>query len=87
MGLGSACAPARRWMKRLASRLTWWHTMPHKSTPRSTPQRGEASRLHHIFAPCWSLRSWPSSGQRVRDDGIASLHTSRGVARWPPRIA
>jgi hypothetical protein len=20
----------RRWMKRLASRLTWWHTLPHK---------------------------------------------------------
>jgi len=29
-------------MKRLASRLTWWHNAQ-KSTPRSTPQRGEAS--------------------------------------------
>ena len=31
-------ALARRWMKRLASRLTWWHKLPHKSTSRSTPQ-------------------------------------------------
>ena len=28
-------------MKRLASRLTWWHTLPHKSYSRSTPQGGE----------------------------------------------
>jgi hypothetical protein len=32
-------------MKRLASRLTWWHMLPQKGTPRSTPQRGEASRF------------------------------------------
>jgi hypothetical protein len=30
-------------MKRLASRLTWWHMLLHKSTPRSTPQKGEVS--------------------------------------------
>jgi hypothetical protein len=39
-------------MKRLASRLTWWHTLPHKSTPRSTPQRGEASH-----GPYWHRRA------------------------------
>ncbi len=27
-------------MKRLASRLTRWHMLPHRSTPRSTPQNG-----------------------------------------------
>jgi len=27
-------------MKRLASRLTWWHMLPHTSAPRSTPQKG-----------------------------------------------
>src|SRR5262249_31764133 len=30
-------------MKRLASRSTWWHIVPHKSYTRSTPQTGEAS--------------------------------------------
>jgi N-carbamoyl-L-amino-acid hydrolase len=31
-------------MKRLASCLTWWHMVPHKSTPQSTPQKNPATR-------------------------------------------
>src|SRR6266853_5235976 len=37
------CSQREDGMKRLASRLTWWHRLPHKSIPRSTPQKGEAS--------------------------------------------
>src|SRR5262249_50250767 len=50
-------------MKRLASRLTWWHTLPHKSTSRSTPQRGEASH-----GPYWHRRA---------QEGKADLHPRR----------
>ena len=34
-------------MKRLASRSTWWHKLPHKSYMRSTPQR-ERPAMDHI---------------------------------------
>src|ERR1700716_3861866 len=39
-------------MKRLGSRLTWLHMLPHKSPPRSTPQEGEASH-----GPYWHRRT------------------------------
>ena len=51
-------------MKRLASRLTWWQTLPHKSTPRSTPQKGEASH-----GPYWHRRA---------QAGQPDLHPRRG---------
>jgi hypothetical protein len=35
-------------MKRLASRLTWWHMLAHKSTPRSTPAKGERPAMDHV---------------------------------------
>jgi L-ascorbate metabolism protein UlaG (beta-lactamase superfamily) len=38
--VGTSLEDLRIGMKRLASRLTWWHRLPHTSTPRSTPQEG-----------------------------------------------
>jgi hypothetical protein len=50
-------------MKRLASHLTWWQMLPHKSTPRSTPQKGEASH-----GPYW---------HRCPQEGQPDLHPRR----------
>src|SRR3990172_9063198 len=64
-------------MKRRASRLTWWHTLPHKSYSRSTPQGGEASH-----GPYWHRR--PQEGQSDlcprrggRADRAADPHRAR----------
>jgi len=39
-------------MKRLASRLTRWHTLPQKSTPRSTPQKGRGQPWTILASTC-----------------------------------
>jgi hypothetical protein len=59
-------------MKRLASHLTWWHMLPHKSTPRSTPQKGEASQGAY----------W----HRCPQEGKPDLYDDRGVELIEERI-
>src|SRR5262245_21384289 len=51
-------------MKRLASRLTCWHKL-HESTPRSTPQRREASQ-----GPYWHRRAHEGSQIYVLAEGV-----------------
>src|SRR5712691_4098538 len=62
-------------MKRLASRLTCWHRLPHKSTPRSTRQKGRASHEPHwhrraqeglIQAAVSILRQHPPQAEALR---------------------
>jgi hypothetical protein len=64
-------------MKRLASRLTWWHTLPHKSTPRSTPQKGEARH-----GPYWHRRAQEGTRKpRVQESLGLRLRAARRGAR------
>jgi hypothetical protein len=54
-------------MKRLASRLTWWHRLRHKSTPRSTPQNGRGQPWTILASTC--TREKPRSTSSPRGGG------------------
>jgi hypothetical protein len=45
-------APRHDRMKRLASRLTWWDTLPHKSISRSMPQKGRGQPWTIVASAC-----------------------------------
>jgi hypothetical protein len=71
-------------MKRLASRLTWWHRLPHKSTPRSRPQRvgvemmvahNPLHRSQRAGLPHWALTS---GNDAKAPEGIGVTNARRG---------
>src|SRR5436309_14632602 len=73
-------------MKRLASRSTWWHTLPHKGYTRSTPQSGEVSH-----GPYWHRRAQEGKsnlylGRGGRTDRAAHPHRARPLrgGAWRP---
>jgi hypothetical protein len=87
VGPGSATGASSSFldgMKRLASRLTWWHTVPHKSTPRSTPQKGRGQPWTILASTCTrgTARSTSSPrGMRSSSSGLNSFAMGRGRQR------
>src|ERR1700675_4617622 len=68
-------------MKLLASRLGWWHTLPHKSTRGQRRRKGEASH-----GPYWHRRTQegkPDLHPRRRGGGhrAADPHRARALRR------
>ena len=69
---GRALSPGnRRWMKRLASRLTWWHPAPHKS------------RRGHCFRSALGSRPESPLTSFARDE--RARHAELSVASAPSR--
>jgi hypothetical protein len=63
-------APRHDRMKRLASRLTWWDTLPHKSISRSMPQKGRGQPWTIVASAC------------TRGKAVASAPHGPGVRVW-----
>ena len=78
-------------MKRLASRSTWWHTLPHRDNMRSTPQRGRPA-MDHIGMDVHKMESQISilteAGElierrvRTEPERFAAVLGDRPRARW-----
>ena len=73
-------------MKRLASRLTWWHTLPHKSTSRSTPQRGRGQPWTILASTCTSGKARSTSSPRAARSSSGASGPSRSALTpcWEP---
>ena len=66
-------------MKRLASRSTWWHTLPQKCNTRSTPQRGEFLRPGHVPAVHAEDRNSITAASKPTTSSSAGSGTTRRV--------
>src|SRR5438094_336271 len=75
-------------MKRLASRLTWWPTRRHKSTPAVNAADRRGQSLHSIYAPMlWRTNMSPEivSSSEAGSRRVRSVSTGWLVVIDRPR--